>query len=139
LGTAWQRTLRANNRTAFGGYYGLVRLPESVFPAIRVVFPLPNGSVTVLLRPQNTADGGLLLTSEGRSWGGTGAYLVVRGAGDDLWAKKVPLRERFDVFVDDEGVLRADHHLCFLRWPVLHLHYRMERPSSRRPHPSASN
>lgn len=33
------------------------------------------------------------------------------------------------MFGDDEGVLRADHHLHFMRWPVLHMHYRLDRPN----------
>jgi hypothetical protein len=131
LGTAWQRTLRANGQTVFGGYYGVVTLPTSKYPSIRVVFPLPNGSVTVFLRPENSGDGGLRLRSGGASWGETGAYLVVRGHDDELWSRRVPLPERFEVFVDDEGVLRAEHYLRFLNWPVLHLHYRMEHETHR--------
>lgn len=133
LGTAWQRTLRANGQTVFGGYYGIVKLPTSNYPSIRVVFPLPNGSVTVFLRPENSGNGGLLLISDGSSWGEVGAYLVVRGTDDRLWSRRVPLPERFEIFVDDEGVLRADHYLQFLRWPVIHLHYRIEHESHREP------
>lgn len=138
LGTAWQRTLRANGQTVFGGYYGVVTLPTSRYPSIRVVFPLPNGSVTVFLRPENSGNGGLRLVSDGSSWGEAGAYLIVRGHDDVLWSRRVPLPERFEVFVDDEGVLRADHHLQFRRWPVIHLHYRMEHESHREPEPRPS-
>jgi hypothetical protein len=127
LGSAWQRTLRATGQTVFGGYYGIVNLPSSGHPAIRVVFPLPNGSITVFLRPQNDQGGALRLVSDGLSWGEPGAYLVVRGAGPTVWSRRVPLPERFEVYVDEEGVLRADHHLRFLKWAVLQMHYRIER------------
>lgn len=126
LGTSWQRTLRATGQTVFGGYYGVVTLPGSGHPAIRVVFPLPNGSITVFLRPENGDNGSLRLVSGEKAWGEEGAYLVVRGEGEVLWSRRVPLPERFEVFVDDEGILRADHYLSFLSWPVLRLHYRME-------------
>lgn len=130
LGSAWQRTLRATGQTVFGGYYGIVDLPASGHPSIRVVFPLPNGSITVFLRPENARDGALRLMSDGSSWGGPGAYLVVRGPGHTVWARRVPLPEQFDVYVDDEGVLRADHYLRFLKWRVLQMHYRIERSTS---------
>lgn len=130
LGSVWQRTLRATGQTVFGGYYGIVNLPSSGHPAIRVVFPLPNGSITVLLRPENDQGGQLRLVSDGSLWGEPGAYLVVRGPGHNVWSKRVPLPERFEVYVDDEGVLRTDHHLRFLRWGVLQMHYRIERITS---------
>lgn len=127
LGTAWQRTLRSNGQTVFGGLYGVVTMPGSRRPVIRVVFPLPGGSITVFLRPENGEGGRLRLVSDGSRWGDPGAYLIVRGRGTALWARRVPLPERFEVFVDEEGVLRADHVLHFMRWPVIQMHYRMER------------
>ncbi len=130
LGCAWQRTLRATGQTVFGGYYGIVDLPSSGHPAIRVVFPLPNGSITVFLRPENDQGRALRLVSDGSMWGESGAYLVVRGPGPTFWSRRIPLPERFEVYVDDEGVLRADHHLHFLRWRVLQMHYRIERTTS---------
>jgi hypothetical protein len=130
LGSAWQRTLRATGQTVFGGYYGIVDLPSWGRPAVRVVFPLPNGSITVFLRPENAQGGAFRLVSDGSRWGEPGAYLVVRGAGPTFWSRRVPLPERFEVYVDDEGVLRADHHLHFLRWRVLQMHYRIERTAS---------
>lgn len=86
----------------------------------------------MFLRPENADNGSLRLVSGGTSWGEEGAYLVVRGANDSLWSRRVPLPERFEVFVDDEGVLRTDHYLQFLKWPVIHLHYRMEREAHRK-------
>ena len=40
------------------------------------------------------------------------------------------LKERFRVYVDDQGTLRCDHTVRFLGLPVLHLHYRIERTDS---------
>ena len=126
LGTAWQRTLRSNGNAVFGGFYGVAELPEESGPVVRVVFPLPNGSITVFLRAENAPGGGLRLVSNGQTWGEVGAYLVV-DHGDRKWARRVPLPEQFDIYVDDEGVLRADHRLEFWAWPVLRMHYRLER------------
>lgn len=127
LGTVWQRTLRATGETVFGGFYGVVRRPGADRPSIRVVFPLPNGSLTVFLRPYVEPGGALSLVSPAGVFGDDGAYLVVRpDAGRRAWVRRVPLPERFRVFVDADGVLRCDHELR-LRWlPVLRLHYRLD-------------
>jgi hypothetical protein len=128
LGTAWQRTLRTTGATVFGGFYGTVSLPGASRPSVRVVFPLPNGSVTVFLRPEVTATGDLLLTSPRGEFGQDGAYLVVREAGSDHgWVRRVPLHERFDVFLDPAGDLRCDHQLLLRRAEVIRLHYRLRR------------
>lgn len=126
LGTAWQRRLRATGATVFGGFYGVARLPGGRRPSIRVVFPLPNGSVTVLLRPEVTATGGLRLISPQGAFGEDGAYLVVRAPGTAVaWARRVPLPEQFDVYVDDEGDLRCDHRLALGPAEILRFRYRL--------------
>ena len=50
------------------------------------------------------------------------------GPGDALTVWKIrSLKERFRVYVDAEGVLRCDHAIRFVGFPVLHLHYRIQR------------
>lgn len=84
LGTVWQRTLRATGETLFGGFYGVTRLPLTRRPSIRVVFPLPNGSLSVFLRPEQGPGGALRLHSPPGRFGEDGAYLLVRSAGSGL-------------------------------------------------------
>lgn len=127
LGTAWQRTLRGDGTTVFGGFYGIMSLPRALRPSVRVVFPLPNGSVTVFLRPDVMDGGALRLTSPRGRFAQDGAYLVVRPGGSDHgWVRRVPLPERFDVFVDHAGDLRCDHRLNLYRGEIVRLHYRMK-------------
>jgi hypothetical protein len=127
LGAAWLRTLRSTGQAIYSGWYSAVTPPGADRPSIRVVFPLPNGSVTVLLRPEVRSDGALILSSPLGPFGGDGAYLVVaRPDRKSGWVRRVPLAERFVVFVDDEGVLRTDHELNLSQVPVLRLHYRLE-------------
>jgi len=52
LGAAWLRTLRSTGQTVYSGWYGTALLPRALRPSVRVMFPLPNGSVTVFLRPE---------------------------------------------------------------------------------------
>lgn len=131
LGTAWQRSLRRTGASIFGGFYSVALLPGADRPSVRVVFPLPNGSLTVALRPDVTADGSLRLTSPPGPFGSDGAYLVVRpDAAEQGWVRRVPLPEQFHVFVDAAGDLRCDHQLRLGTAEILRLHYRI-RPTRR--------
>jgi hypothetical protein len=131
LGAAWLRTLRATGQVVYSGWYGFTQLPNPKAASIRVVFPLPNGSVTVFLCPSLGRDGALVLTSPIGRFGDDGAYLVVHESGNTAAVRRVPLAEEFRVYVDDEGALRADHALNLWSVPVLRFHYRLEpRPPS---------
>jgi len=88
LGAAWLRSLRANGQTVYSGWYGTTQLPLARGPSIRVMFPLPNGSLAVFLRPTVEDDGALRLTSRLAAFGDDGAYLiVVRGDGETAWVR----------------------------------------------------
>ena len=128
LGAAWLRRLRSTGQNVYSGWYGIAQLPRTDRPSIRVMFPLPNGSISVFLRPEVRDDGSLLLTSPLGVFGDDGAYLIVvhpdrRSAS----VRRVPLAERFLVWVDEEGTLRTDHALNLWQLPVLRFHYRLER------------
>lgn len=128
LGTVWQRTMRSTGATVFGGFYGAWTLPGAGGPSVRVVFPLPNGSLTAFLRPEATSNGGLLLSSGPGRFGDDGAYFVVRPeAADRAWARRVPLHERFALSAGPEGTVRCDHQLDLGPLKVLRLHYRLRR------------
>ncbi len=131
LGAAWLRTLRSTGDTVYSGWYGTTTLPGASRPSVRVAFPLPNGSITVFLRPENERTGSLRLVSAPGGFGDNGTYLIVaRRDREGGWVRRVPVVEEFVVFVDDEGVLRTDHRLNLWRMAVLRLHYRMDRRSS---------
>jgi hypothetical protein len=128
LGAAWLRTLRATGQTVYSGFYGTAQLPKPARPSIRVAFPLPNGSITVFLRPDNGHDGRLLLASPLAEFGDNGAYVIVTQPDGVIgWARRVPLAERFEVWIDGDGVARTDHALDLWQVPVIRLHYRMDR------------
>lgn len=130
-GTAWVRRLRATGQMVYSGWYGTATPPGSPRPSIRVVFPLPNGSATVFLRPENVGDGNLRLVSPRGRFGDDGAYLVVRAADQvRAWVRRVPIVETFDIYVDTHGTLRTDHDLRLWNIPALRLHYRMDRAHS---------
>lgn len=128
LGAAWLRKLRATGQNVYSGWYGIAQLPNTSRPSLRVMFPLPNGSVAVFLRPDVGGNGSLVLTSPLGTFGDDGAYLIVASSdGHSASVRRVPLAERFIVWVDDEGTLRTDHALNLWGVPVLRFHYRVER------------
>jgi len=126
LGAGWQRTVRRTGETIYAGWYGTTTLPGADRRSVRVAFPLPNGSLQVFLRPSNGSGGALLLTSDERSFGGHGTYLVINGPGRSARTRTIPISERFEVFVDDDGTPRTDHTLRLWNRVVLRLHYRVE-------------
>ncbi len=131
VGAAWLRNMRATGATTYSGLYGVRRLPGNDQPSVRVVFPLPLGSVQVYLRPSADAAGGLHLRSPLGRFGADGAYLVLRRPGGRISARRVPIAEHFHLFVDDDGDVRTDHTLKLWGIPAVRLHYRL------RPEPAA--
>jgi hypothetical protein len=129
LGAAWLRNMRRTGTTTYSGLYGVRRLPDHDQPSIRVVFPLPLGSVQVFLRPSADGRGGLHLHSPLGRFGNDGAYLVLRRRDGILHARRIPIAEHFHLFVDDEGDVRCDHALNLWRIPAVRLHYRLRRPA----------
>jgi hypothetical protein len=127
VGAMWLRTLRHTGQTVYSGWYGTALLPGHTQPSIRIAFPLPNGSITVFLRPSANSDGSLRLTSAPGRFGDDGAYLIVNNNPNSTTVKRVPIHEEFHVYVDDNGVLRADHALDLGPVPVIRFHYRLTR------------
>jgi hypothetical protein len=92
---------------------------------VKVVFPMPNGNATVILRPENDDSSGFSLASVGRAFGDAGFYRVQRaGSAWRVW-RIASLHETFRLYVDDEGTVRCEHDVRFLGMRVLTLHYRI--------------
>jgi hypothetical protein len=126
--TGWFRTLAGSARVLYTGFYMTERAPLAPGPCVKVVFPMPRGNATVVLRPALGPGGSLVLDSSGRRFGDSGFYRVqARDAGRlRVWHIRT-LKERFHVYVDERGVLRCDHAVRFLGMPVLRLHYKIVR------------
>jgi hypothetical protein len=95
---------------------------------MKVVFPLPRGNATVMMGLTVGDDGSLTLLSKGRKFGDPGFYFLLIDAKGSHHARYLPsMQEYIKVFVDEEGVMRADHVLSLWRKKALHLHYRMNK------------
>ena len=124
--TGWQRRLLASGRIIYSGFYTTVRPPRSESPCVKVVFPVPRGNATVLLRPEYDSDGRFRLLSVGKGFGDAGFYRVLELDADRLKVRYLKsLKERFAVYTDADGVLRCDHGVEFFGMTMLRLHYRM--------------
>jgi hypothetical protein len=124
----WYRRLVENGHAIYTGFYMTERLPNSDTPCVKVVFPMPRGNATVILRPSVDEHRNLRLSSRGSRFGDAGFYRINdRGDGRFRVWRVATLDEDFHVYVDASGVLRCDHTVRFLGTRVLHLHYRIER------------
>jgi hypothetical protein len=127
--TGWLRKLAGDEeRVLYTGFYMAARVPGERAPCVKVVFPMPDGNATVVLRPSVDAEGALVLDSSATHFGGAGFYRVQAIDAERLRVWRIrTLRERFRVYVDAAGVLRCDHGVSFLGLRVLKLHYKMSR------------
>jgi hypothetical protein len=123
----WYRRLVEAGRALYTGFYMTQKVPRFENPCVKVVFPMPGGNATVVLRPSVDKDGNLRLSSNGTQFGDAGFYRVQKVDGDRLHVWRVrTLHEDFFVYLDSGQVLRCDHSVSFLGMPVLRLHYRLE-------------
>ena len=123
----WVRVVTASHQVVYVGDYSTCVPPGFAGPCVRVVFPLPNGNATVILRPEAMPDGSLTLHSSGRRFGDPGFYFVVREArgSEHAWVRYMPtMRERIHVYLE-HGELHTDHFFRIWGVPYLQLHYRM--------------
>jgi hypothetical protein len=123
----WYRQLRDSGRVIYTGFYMTETPPRYGRPCVKVVFPMPGGNATVLLRPEANADGSFELISDGRDFGDPGFYRIQAIDDENLrvWFTR-SLKEKFHLYVDPGGVHRCDHRIWFLGLPVLQLHFRMD-------------
>lgn len=126
--TVWYRILKSTNRVLYSGVYTTCTIPAKDERCLKVVFPLPNGNATVVMRREVLPNGALKLSSDGKKFGDNGFYFTLTDHKGKHWARFVrSMHEWITVYVDDEKVLRADHHLSFFGLPFLKLHYKMRR------------
>ena len=122
--TGWFRRRVRDGGVLFTGFYMMQRIPKDDVPCVKAVFPMPDGSATVILRPENEG-AGFLLTSAGTGFGDAGFYRVHRsGDGFRIW-RVGHLHDTFRLYVDQEGCVRGDHEISFMGMRVITLHYRM--------------
>jgi hypothetical protein len=123
--TGWFRKLQKTNAVIYTGFYMTEKPPLVDGACVKVVFPMPSGNATVILRPTNDESSGFGLESIGRGFGDAGFYRVQQ-SGDRLRVWQITtLHETFRLYVDDEERVRCEHQISFMGLKVLTLHYRI--------------
>lgn len=126
--TAWVRDVVSTKRTLYAGSYSVCHVPGYPGPCVKVVFPLPNGSAMVIMRPESGPDGSFTVRSAGVRFGDPGFYFFVEKEPGRGWVRHVrALQEAIRVYADTQGTLRADHDLWIWGTRFLRLHYRMRK------------
>ncbi len=123
--TIWHRSLRETGEAVFFGIYTSCRIPSGEF-GVKVIFPLPRGSATVIFRPQSDAQGNLLLVSSGKKDGDPGFYFLVEDRKGCLWKHYLSgVRETILISESEDGGLRAEHTLRLWSSKVFSMIYRI--------------
>jgi hypothetical protein len=124
--TGWLRTMVATGKIIYAGLYSTT-IPEGYAgPCVKVSFPVPHGSSTVVLRPESAPDGSFRLISKSTRFGGPGFYRIVELKSGKWRVRYIrTLHEIFHVYVDADAILRTDHVIHFLGLTVLRLHYKI--------------
>jgi hypothetical protein len=124
----WLRTQARSGHAVYVGLYGTVQPPGEAGPCVRVIFPLPRGSSTVLLRPSLGPGGSFNLSSDGGRFGEAGYYRAHQGRDGARRARYVlALKEDFRLWLGPDGLVRTDHRVRFFRLPILRLRYILTR------------
>jgi hypothetical protein len=126
--TIWYRILKSSGNVIYSGIYTTSKTRNEDTSHLKVVFPLPNGNASVIMKKEVLKDSSLLLSSEGKKFGDNGFYFVLTDHNGKYWAKFVKsMHEWIHVYVDEENVLRTNHTLHFYGRPFLKLHYKMTK------------
>jgi len=126
--TIWYRVLKSKNDVIYSGIYDTTFLQHLNRNCLKVIFPLPNGNATVIMRINVLNDGSLFLESKGKKFGDPGFYFTLTNQRGKFWSKYVKvMHETIKVFEDEEGILRADHFLKIWGMYFLKLHYKMTK------------
>lgn len=126
--TAWVRQIIGTGNVLYAGSYSLCQVPGFSGLCIKVVFPLPNGSAIVIMKPELHSDGSLSVTSSGQKFGDPGFYFLVQNSSGRVSARYVrAMRESIRVYAAENSIVRADHTLKLWGITFLRLHYKLRR------------
>lgn len=103
--TFWLRSFRNSNTVIYTGIYGLCELPNGD-KCVKAIFPLPNGSATVILKPSVTDTGGLILDASGKQFGDAGFYFLMKDTKGQYWSRYIPsFKDTLHIYSQDENLI----------------------------------
>jgi hypothetical protein len=87
--TFWIRSLHKSQKVIYTGIYGITELLNGE-TYVKTIFPLPNGSATVLLKPTVNRQGDLILDASGNHFGDAGFYFLMKDSKEQIWSRYIP-------------------------------------------------
>jgi hypothetical protein len=87
--TFWIRSLNKSQKVIYTGIYGITELPNGEM-YVKTIFPLPNGSATVLLKPSVNQNGDFILDASGNHFGDAGFYFLMKDSKEQIWSRYIP-------------------------------------------------
>lgn len=124
--TIWFRSFASTGEVVYSGVYGTCTLPKGK-NCIKAVFPLPNGSATVILSPQVGLNGELILDSSGKSIGDSGFYFLLQDAKGGLWTKFIKSFQDQLIVREAKGEIEAIQTLSLWGMRVLQFTYKIRK------------
>jgi hypothetical protein len=125
--TLWLRKLKFAKSVIYAGFYYHVKDPRGE-SRVKVVFPLPHGSATVVMSVGSLEGGKFKLSSAGSRFGDPGFYFIVKDSRGDTWIRYLKAFHEFiDVWHEPEGIIRADHTMKLWGMLCYSLHYRVKK------------
>jgi len=102
----WLRKFKQSGQVVYSGVYETCLIPNGQ-KCIKAIFPLPNGSATVILTPTVGENGELILNSSGNKIGDSGFYFLLKDARGNLWTKFIRSFKDKLVVSSENGKLKA--------------------------------
>lgn len=120
--TFWLRTFKRTNQIVYSGVYKICSIPNGT-TCIKAIFPLPNGSATVILQPFVGNNRELILKSSGNKIGDSGFYFLLKDNKGGLWTKYVKSFKDNLTVTSEKGKIKANQVLTFYGMKVLNFEY----------------
>ena len=120
--TIWLRTFKNSEQVVYSGVYEVCSIPSGR-KCIKAIFPLPNGSATVILNPTVGENGELILNSSGKKIGDSGFYFLLKDSKDNLWTKFIKSFQDKLVVSSENGKIKAIQTLTLWNLRVLQFKY----------------
>ncbi len=120
--TIWLRTETKSNKVMYSGIYSTTQIPNGR-TCVKAIFPLPQGSATVIMTPEVGNDGELILNSSGNKIGDTGFYFLLNDSKGNYWAQLISSFRDELIINEIENELKATQVLTLYNFNVLTLKY----------------
>jgi len=124
--TIWFRAFQETGQVVYSGVYETCAIPSGR-TCIKAIFPLPNGSATVILIPTVGKNGELILESAGNRFGDSGFYFLLKDSKEQLWAKYIKsFKDKLVVRSENENIT-ATQTLTLWNLRVLKFEYEIKK------------